>query len=117
MPAYMSGSAGGLVGYTDLIVDFYGFRDAEEGGEIDRAGMDAGMNAGRGRVRLAHIGVDVTDPVPGDIHHANADRCADPLVEIDSYKVSLEVGEFEIVSRTWVVSNSFTFGWAVSAAS
>ena len=70
-------------------------RDGQLRGIIGRAGMDAREDVGAlGLFR--RIGIDRADPVAADVDRADAERRADPFVQVDADEIGLEVGQAEV---------------------
>ena len=70
-------------------------RDGELRGIVRRAGMNARPDVGAGRV-LGRIGIDGGDALAPNVDRPDAERRADPFVEVDPDEIGIEIGQAEI---------------------
>ena len=76
-------------------LELQGCRNCQLGGIVGRAGMDASEDVGALRI-FGRIGVDRTNPIAPNDDRADAERRADPLVQVDADEVRFEIGQAEI---------------------
>jgi hypothetical protein len=81
--------------------------NGEERREVCRPGVNAALNAGGRRFFIPHHPVDVGEALLADIQHADADRSADPLVQVEADEIASEVadGHVHLADRVRRVEN------------
>src|SRR5262249_46941176 len=77
--------------WSDLLMERQGSRYGEVGREIRRARMNARTHVIRGEILIAQMPVDIGDAVLADVHEADTERRADPLMQIEADEIDAEI--------------------------